>query len=434
VVQRILHLAFVGVFAISQSAAIAAPAPQATAAAAIEAVPGLSQFAPFAAAAKRRAQADDGAYRVLRDYVQVADASGAVQIPSRDQAKGGAVGDAYSALQNFLKSGDAPMASAKAPASAADDYSVVQAFAGDKTEAKPIVLAANESKKASKEPIAIKDIERAVYVGSQACVKCHRNQFGSFAATLHGDIFLKQPRNIKEKEGCEACHGPASKHVVSKEMDGGAAGDIISFRKDSPRPIADRNAVCLTCHERGDRTYWNGSTHETRGAACTDCHQIMEKVSVKHQLVKSTEAEVCFQCHKDRRAQFAKTNHMPVGNGAMTCSSCHNPHGSATDKLLREASVNEVCYKCHADKRGPYLWEHEPVRDSCLNCHEAHGTVNEYMLKVQRPRLCQLCHQGGLGHGIPGNPNTIQAINRSCQNCHTKVHGSNSPAGQLLQR
>ena len=29
---------------------------------------------------------------------------------------------------------------------------------------------------------------------------------------------------------------------------------------------------------------------------------------------------------------------------------------------------------------------------------------------------------------------TVQSINRSCQNCHTKVHGSNSPAGSLFQR
>jgi DmsE family decaheme c-type cytochrome len=159
----------------------------------------------------------------------------------------------------------------------------------------------------------------------------------------------------------------------------------------------------------------------------------MQKVSPKFQMAKSTEAEVCFQCHKDRRAQFERPSHHPLREGDMTCSSCHNPHGSATDKLLREASVNETCYKCHADKRGPFLWEHEPVRDSCLNCHEPHGAVNENLLKVQRPRLCQMCHMG-VGHGNPGNPMTVQSVNRSCQNCHTKVHGSNSPAGSLLQR
>lgn len=352
--------------------------------------------------------------------------------------------DAYAVLGDFLNGG-APAHAVAPAASASDAYAIVRSYAEQKGGDQPLVVAANEAKteKTKTEKKIVKGGDApATYVGSQACVQCHRNQFGNFAATLHGDIFLKKPRTLREKEGCEGCHGPASLHVKSKETDNGGPGDVIGFRKDSPRSIEERNAVCLSCHERGDRTYWKGSAHDNQGVACTNCHQIMEKVSVKYQLARSTEAETCFQCHKDRRAQFARQNHMPVGGigsgpgsnaTVMTCSSCHNPHGSATDKLLREASVNDTCYKCHADKRGPFLWEHEPVRDNCLNCHDPHGAVNDYMLKVQRPRLCQLCHMGP-GHGNPGNPMTVQSVNRSCQNCHTKVHGSNSPAGMLFQR
>ena len=292
-----------------------------------------------------------------------------------------------------------------------------------------VLVAAAEEKPAAKKHEA----GEAHYIGSQACVACHRNQVGAFNQTLHGDVLLHHPRNENEKLGCESCHGPGSKHAETKEGDGGEPGDIIAFRKDSPRPVEERNAICLSCHERADRTYWKGSAHETQNIACTNCHELMQKVSPKFQMAKSTEAETCFQCHKDRRAQFERPSHHPLREGDMTCSSCHNPHGSATDKLLREASVNETCYKCHADKRGPFLWEHEPVRDNCLNCHEPHGTVNENLLKVQRPRLCSLCHMGP-GHGMPGNPMTVQSVNRSCQNCHTKVHGSNSPAGSLFQR
>ena len=291
------------------------------------------------------------------------------------------------------------------------------------------MLAAAAAAPKTKKPAAeAEDTGPATYVGSQVCLNCHRSQYGNFEQTLHGQIFLHHPRDAQEKEGCESCHGPGSKHARTKDAD-----DIITFGKDSPTPVAERNAICLSCHERGDRTYWDGSTHQTRDLACTNCHQVMEKVSVKFQLAKSTEPEVCFQCHKDVRAKMVNSSHMPLMNGSVVCSSCHNPHGSATDGLLREASVNETCYKCHADKRGPFLWEHEPVRDNCLNCHDPHGSVNEYMLVMQRPRLCQSCHMGP-GHGNPGNPMTVQSVNRSCQNCHTFVHGSNSPAGQLFQR
>ena len=331
-----------------------------------------------------------------------------------------------------------PIATSVAGASGADPYKVLSDFVSDdsaKASDKPDLLTAMKPKvkPAAADSASDATSRPASYIGSEACVKCHRNQVGTFNQTLHGDIMLKHPRSDNEKQGCESCHGPGSAHAATKETDQGRPGDIIAFGKDAPRPVAERNAICLNCHERADRTYWNGSAHETQGVACTNCHQLMEKVSVKFQLAKSTEVETCFQCHKDRRAQFQRPSHHPLREGDMTCSSCHNPHGSATDSLLKEASVNETCYKCHADKRGPYLWEHEPVRDSCLNCHEPHGTVNEYLLKIQRPRLCQSCHMGP-GHGNPGNPMTVQAVNRSCQNCHTKVHGSNAPAGSLFQR
>ena len=65
------------------------------------------------------------------------------------------------------------------------------------------------------------------------------------------------------------------------------------------------------------------------------------------------------------------------------------PAGNArrVSTLLKEASVNDTCYKCHAEKRGPFLYEHAPVRENCLNCHDPHGSANEKLLLVSRPRL-----------------------------------------------
>ena len=41
-------------------------------------------------------------------------------------------------------------------------------------------------------------------------------------------------------------------------------------------------------------------------------------------------------------------NHMPVREGKMECSSCHNPHGSANTKLLNTGtSPDEACTSCH---------------------------------------------------------------------------------------
>ncbi|MGZ5528786.1 MAG: DmsE family decaheme c-type cytochrome, partial [Limisphaerales bacterium] len=267
----------------------------------------------------------------------------------------------------------------------------------------------------------------ATIVGAKVCVTCHATQAELFKHTLMGRIGMTQ----KGKFDCENCHGPGSAHV--KAGGGRGVGGIISFRpEDQSRTAAENTAMCLTCHERGDRTYWTGSGHETRGLMCTNCHTVMKQVSRKFQLKTVFEPDTCFQCHKDRRAQFFRSSHMPLREGKMSCSDCHNPHGAFTEALLRENSVNDNCYKCHAEKRGPFLFEHQPVRENCLNCHDPHGSVNEYLLKIARPRLCAECH--GFGHGLTSGPSSVQSMARSCQNCHNAVHGSNSPSGPLLHK
>ena len=271
------------------------------------------------------------------------------------------------------------------------------------------------------------------YLGTQVCQVCHQEQFATFSKTAMGKIFLRSPRSPTEALGCEACHGPGLSHLAAVR-----AGDenkgIIAFRQNSPQPVAERNAVCLGCHERGIRTFWKGSQHESRDLACTNCHRIMEKISRKTQFVKETEMEVCFQCHPQRRAQLQRSSHMPLREGKITCTDCHNPHGTVTAKLLKANSVNETCYKCHAEKRGPFLWEHPPVRENCLHCHNPHGSNHDKLLKVKRPRLCQRCHVQQSHPTTPQLPTSRFAFNRACQNCHSQIHGSNDPAGIRRQR
>ena len=99
--------------------------------------------------------------------------------------------------------------------------------------------------------------------------------------------------------------GPIPLRVgMGRPIDGSSVGGIISFRKNDPsRRVEDNNAICLNCHERGDRTYWSGSVHESRAVACTECHTVMRQVSLKANLKTENEQATCFQCHKDKRAQ-----------------------------------------------------------------------------------------------------------------------------------
>jgi hypothetical protein len=129
----------------------------------------------------------------------------------------------------------------------------------------------------------------------------------------------KNGRSALMERGCEACHGPGGEHVQEE----GTGGKLVNFSNATPELIDEGKAACLSCHERGARVHWKGSPHDSRDIACTDCHTIMKKVSTRNQLKHATETELCGSCHLVRRAQMFRNAHMPVREGAMSCSSCH---------------------------------------------------------------------------------------------------------------
>ena len=215
---------------------------------------------------------------------------------------------------------------------------------------------------------------------------CHTDQEASLKGTKHGQA--ANPRSPAAKLGCESCHGPGQAHV-----DDDAKGKIAKFKALKP---AEVSATCLTCHDRGTHAGWEGSTHEARNLSCATCHSV-HKPAVVH--AASSSSRPRRSCARRATAlQVAKTEravaHMPVREGKMSCSSCHNPHGSISNvKALKVgSSVAESCMSCHTEMRGPMLFEHAPVRENCATCHDPHGSSNDRMLVVRMPMLCQRCH------------------------------------------
>jgi DmsE family decaheme c-type cytochrome len=272
----------------------------------------------------------------------------------------------------------------------------------------------------------------AGYAGTDSCVLCHDEQGKSIEHSKHGQ--KANPRSPAATLGCESCHGPGQAHI-----DDEAKGHIKRFATLKPAEISE---TCLTCHNRGNHAAWDGSVHEARNLTCTTCHSVHHPVAAERQLVNATETAVCATCH---RQQVIKTEravaHMPVREGKMSCSSCHNPHGSMSNvKALRVgSSVSESCMSCHAEMRGPMLWEHVPVRENCATCHDPHGSSNDRMLVIRQPMLCQRCHVATRHPSSIYDNNAIlnrsnRMFGRSCVNCHSNVHGSNHPSGQFFMR
>jgi predicted CXXCH cytochrome family protein len=212
-------------------------------------------------------------------------------------------------------------------------------------------------------------IPGAEFVGSANCAECHEKINRDFHSATHARLKTAGP-NANEV-GCESCHGAGSIHAQS----GGARHTILNPKK-SP--------------------------------------------------------ETCFQCHLDKRGEFNLPHHHPVVEGKMSCSDCHNPHrGNATHGgPFTHLSESESCARCHTAQRGPFVFEHEAVREGCTTCHAVHGSVNQKMLVQRNHTLCLKCHfqqQAGGGALLIGGKDHTSFVSRgTCWSagCHEAVHGS----------
>jgi DmsE family decaheme c-type cytochrome len=290
--------------------------------------------------------------------------------------------------------------------------------------------------------------------GEQTCMKCHDQ-------SPVVDI-LKTPHAVKgdartpfANQACETCHGASPEHIASAAKvkgDQKPVSPAIRFNGPNASPVEQRNAVCLTCHQGAERINWQRGKHANNDIACNNCHTV--HVTKDPVLVKATQPEKCFTCHAEQRADSFQYSHHPIREGKVVCADCHSVHGSQAGSekgLLKEFTVNEVCYNCHADKRGPMLWEHQPVRERCTICHTPHGSAQPRLMVERLPYLCSTCHSatsngsGGFfgGHqALPGaapvgsiaSAPQLLLQTRGCTNCHSQVHGSNSPNGAYFFR
>jgi DmsE family decaheme c-type cytochrome len=272
------------------------------------------------------------------------------------------------------------------------------------------------------------------YVGSQTCITCHQDNGLSLQHSKMGRLMEKRS-GVAFDKACENCHGPGSLHVEGADDKNSANFKTIKFPPKLAAPEA--NAICLSCHEAKSHFHWQGSPHDLKNITCVSCHSIHQdlKKPNAHLLKTAKTMDTCFTCHMEKKAQISRNGHMPLNEDAMTCTSCHDMHGTSGDKNLVADSVRETCFKCHADKRGPFLFEHPPAQESCLNCHNPHGSNNNHMLVERAPFLCLRCHTPHAGYGA----NDVlqqgsRMMHEGCLNCHSNMHGSNHPSGPKFQR
>ena len=221
---------------------------------------------------------------------------------------------------------------------------------------------------------------------------------------------------------CVSCHVDAEGHP--------GAGDIMTFAAEG---AAERSAVCASCHQE-QHAGTGLAEHGRADVACSDCHRVhgaptAQPAPAGFESVDRASA-TCVGCHEDVFVQFAFNERHRLAEGAVACTSCHDPHQLDGGRDAGLGAFGQgSCADCHADAAGPFVFEHAASRvEGCVACHEPHGSPNRHLLTHQQEgELCYSCHamvpQFHTGFG-PGGPPRF-GLDTVCTNCHTAIHGSN---------
>ncbi|UCE87734.1 MAG: cytochrome c3 family protein [Deltaproteobacteria bacterium] len=245
-------------------------------------------------------------------------------------------------------------------------------------------------------------------VGSEECLVCHDED----------ESWTPRPVNHQD---CESCHGMGSIHAESEE---------------APDIRFPASGDCLGCHESGRATHmsWSTGEHERAGVICSDCHNVHNREPLYVREVQRVAfrrmdpgSALCSKCHLDVASRLNFPSHHPVGEGMLSCTDCHAPHG---DRRVALGDRTRLCSNCHQDHMGPWIFEHAPVAEDCMACHNPHGSASYDLLDTSQPALCLSCHTVASFHSTAASAGAL--FYTRCTDCHGAIHGSyeNSP---LLQ-
>jgi predicted CXXCH cytochrome family protein len=262
------------------------------------------------------------------------------------------------------------------------------------------------------------------------CILCHAT--GSKPG-LAGEV---GPPNTKVAElaiACEACHGPAERHVAVNRQAGEHLAASVSESRDQrivnpARLPPERSAqVCGYCHamasfltdQLADDFLISGGGYRPGD----DLSRV--RATVLPSRLSTAQLEGIRQ-----KNPFFDGSYWPDGmirvagreynallessclQGGMTCLSCHSMHQSEPDDQLAAGKEgNEACYQCHGSYReGLEKHTRHPAGSTgsqCYNCHMPHTTYGLFKairshqisspnvgttVKTGRPNACNLCH------------------------------------------
>ncbi|MFT5879912.1 MAG: putative CXXCH cytochrome family protein [Moritella sp.] len=216
---------------------------------------------------------------------------------------------------------------------------------------------------------------------------------------------------------CEACHGPAEKHIQLKTADKSALnsgfaqslkrGDNWLFQKGKSTAVRDAASKvsldhgqvgqCAACHSR--RSTFSGNTGDGVGGSAFSANYI-PRLAIPD--LYHADGQI-----QDEVYVYGSFTQSKMAAAGVTCSNCHDPHSGKV-----RAQDNSLCTQCHRESTFdvPAHTLHESGSDGsqCVDCHmptkrymgvddrrdHAFRVPNPWVNNVlDSPDVCLSCHK-----------------------------------------
>lgn len=172
--------------------------------------------------------------------------------------------------------------------------------------------------------------------------------------------------------GCEQCHGAGSAHVAHPTKD-----NILNPARQN---FVAANDTCIQCHSQGQPLanpikgkYYDWPVGYHAGLQLADYWKLEP-----HKLGETSFTHFPDGSAHKNRMQGNDFVQSLMYNRGVTCFSCHDPHGTENDAMLRKPA-DQICATCHSpgSQNGPHTatleeHTHHPAGSpgsQCVSCH-----------------------------------------------------------------
>lgn len=229
-------------------------------------------------------------------------------------------------------------------------------------------------------------------VASGGCIGCHSGH-SSKQPHLLADAADKLCASCHEAKAAKVPHKPVTADGCTRCHTAHASGAPGLLKAKTVREL------CEGCHPAGEKASKHKPVAEGQ---CTGCHD--PHGSDEEGMLRAGGNDLCSRCHASME-RWTVTHH-PVKNRG--CVSCHEAHG--TGKGLLDRPGNALCSKCHGKIRSgrhieaapnhPVAGKPDPSRPgrdlACISCHDPHGSESDRLLFAEDAQhSCRACHPKG---------------------------------------